>query len=99
MRRRIVFTVLAFGLSLPATAGWRWVAEGDCIGPQLQGAPGNVPEPDRCTPEMAGKTALCFPQACYPGCQYLDLPSSKCLPGADTGQIYTCEPEPAQPVK
>lgn len=90
MRRILAFTALA--LALPATAGWRWVAEGDCIGPQLQGAPGEVPEPTRCTPEMAGKTALCFPKTCNPGCQYLDLPTEKCLPGADTAQIYTCVP-------
>lgn len=75
-----------------ATAGWQLVAEGDCIGPQLQGSPGKVPDEERCTPELAGKTALCFPQACYPGCQYLDLPTWQCLPGADTGLIYTCVP-------
>lgn len=90
---------LLAGPPSPAAAGWRWVAEGDCIGPQLRGEPGDVPEPDRCTPEMAGKTALCFPRACYPGCQYIDIPTSQCLPGTDTGQIYTCEPDTAQPVK
>jgi hypothetical protein len=77
-----------------ASAGWVLVTEGDCIGPQLQGSVGKEPDSARCTPEMAGKTTLCFPQACYPGCQVIDIATEKCLPGADNGLIYTCVPEP-----
>lgn len=80
-------------LAGPAPAGWQWVAEGDCVGPQIQGAPGELPDPSLCTPDMAGKSALCFPRTCNPGCQYLDLPADRCQPGADKGQIYTCHPD------
>ncbi len=76
-----------------AFAGWVLVAEGDCIGPQLQGGAGKEPEAALCTQDFAGKTALCFPQSCNPGCQYIDLPTGQCLPGADTGLIYTCVPD------
>lgn len=75
-----------------AVAGWVLVGEGDCIGPQLQGSAGKEPDPERCTPEMAGKTSLCFPQACYPGCQVIDIATSKCLMGVDNALIYTCVP-------
>jgi hypothetical protein len=76
-----------------ATAGWQLVAEGDCIGPQIQGGAGSEPDEALCGRELAGKTALCFPRSCNPGCQYLDIPTDQCLPGADNGLIYTCFPD------
>ncbi len=60
---------------------------------QMQGGAGKEPDEALCTRELAGKTALCFPQSCNPGCQYIDLPTGQCLPGADTGLIYTCVPD------
>ncbi len=93
LRGVLAFT-LAGCLHAPAAgAGWVRVAEGDCIGPQRQGSAGQEPEAARCTPEFAGKTALCFPRSCNPGCQYLDLPTAQCQPGADNGVIYTCMPD------
>ncbi len=92
--RGALLCILAGLLPAPAAfAGWVLVAEGDCIGPQLQGGAGKEPEAALCTQDFAGKTALCFPQSCNPGCQYIDLPTGQCLPGADTGLIYTCVPD------
>lgn len=93
MARLAPYLFIALALTPLSHADWHWVGEGDCIGPQLQGAPGNVPEPDRCTTAMAGKVALCFPKTCNPGCQYIDMPASRCQIGTDTGQIYVCMPE------
>ena len=76
-----------------AQAGWVLVAEGDCTGPQRQGGAGKEPDAALCTSAFAGKTALCFPQSCNPGCQYLDLPTAQCQPGVDNGMIYTCMPD------
>lgn len=96
-RRGAVLAMAALLLACvtsPARADWQWVGEGDCVGPQLQGAPGDMPEPARCNSAMAGKVALCFPKTCNPGCQYIDMPVARCQIGADTGQIYTCLPDP-----
>jgi len=80
----------------PAHAG-RWVLanQGDCPGPQVIGSAGTHPEDDLCTAEFAGKTALCFTQVCYPGCQYIDIPTRECRGGAELAQVYTCVSEPA----
>lgn len=91
--RPLLHTCLLALLACHANAGWVLVGEGDCIGPQLQGSAGKEPDPERCTPAMAGKTSLCFPQACYPGCQVIDIATTKCLMGADTALIYTCVPD------
>jgi hypothetical protein len=91
--RPLVHACLLALLACHANAGWQLVAQGDCVGPQLLGGAGQQPEAAMCTLEWAGKTALCFPQSCNPGCQYLDMPAQNCLPGADNGLIYTCEPE------
>lgn len=78
-------------LAVPAAhAGWQFVEQGDCPGPQVSGSPGELPEAERCTPEFAGKTALCFTQVCYPGCQYIDVPTAQCQGGAELAQVYTC---------
>lgn len=84
--------ILVLLTTLPAWAGWRLVGQGDCPGVQVQGSVGEAPEPDRCTPGFAGKTALCFTQVCYPGCQYIDVPTAQCAGGAEMANVYTCEP-------
>jgi len=92
------YWLLIVGLTLasiaPAQAGhWRLVTQGDCPGPQISGSPGAAPEDEVCTAAFAGKTALCFTQVCYPGCQYIDIPTHACQGGAELAQVYTCEPE------
>jgi hypothetical protein len=90
--RRLALFLALFG-ALPAQAGWQLVAQGDCPGPQVWGTAGELPESARCTPEFAGKTALCFTQVCYPGCQYIDVPTAQCQGGAEMAQVYTCVPD------
>lgn len=88
--------LLALGLLLLAglaRAGWERVADGDCPGAQVWGSAGEQPEPARCTPEFAGKTALCFTQVCNPGCQYIDVRTDACQGGAETAHVYTCRPD------
>lgn len=80
-------------LSLPAGAGWVRVGTGDCPGPLQQASQGETPDPSRCTPDFAGKTALCYTQVCFPGCDYVDLPTSKCRGGAELAHVYTCRPD------
>jgi hypothetical protein len=78
-------------LALPVQAGeWRLVTQGDCPGKEVQGSAGEAPDPELCTPAFAGKTALCFTQVCYPGCQYIDVPTPQCRGGAEMAHVYTC---------
>lgn len=91
--RPLLQALLFVFLADHACAGWVLVAEGDCTGPQRQGGAGKEPDAALCTSAFAGKTALCFPQSCNPGCQYLDLPTAQCQPGVDNGMIYTCMPD------
>jgi hypothetical protein len=83
-------------LSGQAWAGWVPAGQGDCPGLQVWGSAGEAPEAERCTPEFAGKTALCFTQVCYPGCQYIDVATRDCKGGAEMAQVYTCVPESGQ---
>jgi hypothetical protein len=93
---RLLIVCLALASVTPAQAGqWRLVTQGDCPGPQISGSPGAAPEDEVCTAAFAGKTALCFTQVCYPGCQYIDIPTQACQGGAELAQVYTCVSEPA----
>jgi hypothetical protein len=78
-----------------AAAGWQLIGEGDCSGRQVVGSLGVEPEAERCTPEFAGKTALCFTQVCNPGCQYIDVRTADCRGGTELAQVYTCVQPPA----
>lgn len=77
----------------PSYADWRLVGEGDCPGQQIQGSAGETPDNALCTTEFAGKTALCFPFVCNPGCQYIDVKTQACQGGTELAKVYTCEPE------
>lgn len=91
--RRLIPLLLA--LSPAAQAGtWVLVDQGDCPGPQVIGSAGELPDEELCTPTFAGKTALCFTQVCYPGCQYIDVPTAQCRGGAEMANVYTCAPIP-----
>lgn len=90
--KRSVCLVAAL-LAHAAWAGWVPAGQGDCPGPQVWGSAGEQPEAERCTPEFAGKTALCFTQVCYPGCQYIDVATRECKGGAEMANVYTCVPE------
>jgi hypothetical protein len=80
----------------PVQAGkWVLTGQGDCPGPQVIGSAGPDPEDAHCTADFAGKTALCFTQVCYPGCQYIDIPTQACRGGAELAQVYTCVPDAA----
>lgn len=92
-RRFREFLLLLALLSLPASAGWVRVGTGDCPGPLLQASQGETPDPSRCTQDFAGKTSLCYTQVCFPGCDYVDLPTSKCQGGAELAHVYTCQPD------
>jgi hypothetical protein len=90
----LALTCLALLAALSATSAhteWRLVGEGDCPGRQIIGSLGVAPEAKHCTPEFAGKTALCFTQVCNPGCQYIDVATVDCHGGTETAQVYTCE--------
>lgn len=91
---RLLTMALIAGL-LPggSQAGWQLVGEGDCPGRQVIGSAGVEPEAVLCTAEFAGKTALCFTQVCYPGCQYIDVPTNECKGGGELAQVYTCQPQ------
>ena len=94
----IIFCLMLAWIA-PAQAG-RWVLanQGDCPGPQVIGSAGAEPEDELCSNAFAGKTALCFTQVCYPGCQYIDILTRECRGGTELAQVYTClsEPTPAQ---
>jgi hypothetical protein len=91
---RLFILVLIAGFTpCMSHAGWQFVGEGDCPGYQVIGSTGVEPEAVLCTTEFAGKTALCFTQVCYPGCQYIDVPTSKCTGGSELAQVYTCQPQ------
>lgn len=93
---RFLIVCLTLASIAPAQAGhWMLVTQGDCPGPQVSGSAGPQPEDEVCTAAFAGKTALCFTQVCYPGCQYIDIPTRKCRGGAELAQVYTCVSEPA----
>jgi hypothetical protein len=98
--RRIWPLLLALATVPSSQAGtWVLVDQGDCPGPQIIGSAGVLPDDELCTPALAGKTALCFTQVCYPGCQYIDVPTKQCRGGAEMANVYTCVPEagPVQP--
>lgn len=87
--------LLALVFSTAAQAGaWVRVGEGDCPGKPLFGSAGERPEAERCTPALAGRTALCFTRNCNPGCEYIDVATSDCRGGAELADVYTCVPEP-----
>ena len=88
--------VLMLVLLPEAHAGtWVQVTQGDCPGRQVIGSTGETPEAEHCTPAFTGKTALCFTQVCYPGCQYIDVPTRECRGGAEMADVYTCVADPA----
>jgi hypothetical protein len=96
------FFLLLFFLALawvtPSLAGkWVWVSQGDCPGPQVIGSAGVNPDDEQCTAAFAGKTALCFTQVCYPGCQYIDVATRQCQGGAELAEVYTCVEELPSP--
>lgn len=98
MSRPSLLIALASGLLLacPARAGtWLPAGKGDCPGPQVIGSPGEIPEAGHCTAAFAGKTALCFTQVCYPGCQYIDVATRDCRGGTELADVYTCVMDPA----
>ena len=80
------------GLSVSARAGWRLVDEGACEGPIISLSEGQQPYEENCSQAMAGKSAICFTEVCKPHCLYFDYPLEKCLPGADMGKRFVCEP-------
>lgn len=96
--RWVMLPLLLLG---PGAHAGDWVAQGqgDCPGPQVIGSAGESPDPELCTPAFAGKTALCFPRVCNPGCQYIDVPTTQCQGGAELADVYTCVPRtlPATP--
>lgn len=94
---KVLLCCLAFLGAPVARAGWVAAGQGDCPGPQVWGSAGEQPEAERCTPDFAGKTALCFTQVCYPGCQYIDVPTRECRGGAELAHVYTCVPEQVGP--
>ena len=89
--KHLALTCLALLAAAPAHAEWRLVGEGDCPGRQVIGSLGVEPEAEQCTPEFAGKTALCFTQVCNPGCQYIDISTTDCRGGTETALVYTCD--------
>lgn len=91
--RRIALTAWVLMHAATTQAGWRLVGEGDCPGRQIVGSDGSAPNADLCTSDFAGKTALCFEQVCYPGCQYIDVATAACRGGAELARVYTCEPD------
>ena len=98
---RLPILIFSLGVSLgvsifPAAHAGAWVpaGQGDCPGPQVWGTAGKEPEAERCTPAFAGKTALCFTQVCYPGCQYIDVPTRDCKGGTELADVYTCVADP-----
>jgi hypothetical protein len=92
------FLLFAMAWLVPAHAGkWVWVSEGDCPGPQVIGSAGVNPDDELCTAAIAGKTALCFTQVCYPGCQYIDVATRQCQGGAELAEVYTCVVEIPSP--
>ncbi len=96
----LALTCLALLTAASAHAEWRLVGEGDCPGRQVIGSLGVEPEAEQCTPEFAGKTALCFTQVCNPGCQYIDVLTADCQGGTETAQVYTCAVSvPRQPAQ
>ncbi|HNQ03065.1 MAG TPA: hypothetical protein PKH69_00490 [Thiobacillaceae bacterium] len=87
-------TVLLAGvLAQSVGASWELTGLGDCPGPQVWNSAGELPEAERCTPEFAGKTALCFAQVCYPSCRYIDVPTRECKGGTGLDHLYTCVPD------
>jgi len=93
-RLMLLLLALSFAHGAAAQAGtWVLVSEGDCPGPQVIGSAGERPDAIHCTPAFSGKTALCFTQVCYPGCQYIDVPTPQCRGGAELADVYTCVPE------
>jgi hypothetical protein len=87
----LLASLVALPLLAPAQAGtWAPVGKGDCPGAQVWGTAGDMPEGERCTTEFIGKTALCFTQVCYPGCQYIDVLTKDCRGGTEMADVYTC---------
>ncbi len=93
-RHRLALSLLwlAGCLAGMAAAEWKLVDEGACEGPILTHTMGQLPEQERCSPEMAGKAALCYSEVCQPHCLYFDHPLAGCKAGADLGRRYTCVP-------
>ena len=84
---------LAGCLAGTAAAEWKPVDEGACEGPSITYTMGQLPEEERCSPEMAGKAALCYSEVCQPHCLYFDYTLERCKAGADLGKRYTCAPK------
>jgi hypothetical protein len=84
---------LAGCLAGMAAAEWKLVDERACEGPIITLTSGQLPEEQRCSPEMAGKAALCYSEVCQPHCLYFDYPLERCKAGADLGKRYTCAPK------
>jgi hypothetical protein len=95
MRFLLLILLLTLPLIATAHAGtWVPAGKGDCPGPQVFGSAGVEPEAEHCTSDFIGKTALCFTQVCYPGCQYIDVPTRECRGGTELADIYTCVAAP-----
>jgi hypothetical protein len=92
---RYLLPMLLMTLLSSAHAGtWVLVGQGDCPGPHLGGNSGKEPEFERCNPEFAGKTALCYTKVCNPGCDFIDLATKDCRGGTELADVYTCVVEP-----
>lgn len=96
--RPFLFALVCLTQAAAAPAGtWLFTGKGDCPGQQVRGGPGPEPEAEHCTPEFAGKTALCFTQVCNPGCMYIDERTSACAGGSENADLYTCVAPPPKP--
>lgn len=90
---RLLILILPL-ISLAHAGTWVPAGQGDCPGAQVWGSAGKEPEAEQCTAAFVGKTALCFTQVCYPGCQYIDVPTRDCRGGTEMAEVYTCVADP-----
>jgi hypothetical protein len=84
-------------------SGWQDAGSGDCSGDDEASTSGPVPDPGLCTPDRAGKAAVCWDGKTfinkygeshgapdYPWCTYKS--TGDCGGGSNTGRLYYCRP-------